>query len=89
MVQEGSRPPWVMAPGFQPVTVDYKTNSQMKPPHSYAKLICMAMRSMPGGKASLAAIYDWIQSNFAYFKYADCSWQVDYSDILNFISHRK
>lgn len=57
-------------------TVDYKTNPYVKPPFSYAALICMAMRESPNNKMTLSAIYSWITENFVYYKMADPSWQV-------------
>lgn len=56
-------------------TVDYKTNPYVKPPFSYAALICMAMRESPNNKMTLSAIYSWITENFVYYKMADPSWQ--------------
>lgn len=56
-------------------TFDYKTNPYVKPPFSYAALICMAMRESPNNKMTLSAIYSWITENFVYYKMADPSWQ--------------
>ena len=55
--------------------VDYKTNGSVKPPYSYATLICMAMKANKN-KMTLSAIYKWIRENFLYYKNADPSWQV-------------
>ncbi|KAH0632092.1 hypothetical protein JD844_020155 [Phrynosoma platyrhinos] len=55
--------------------VDYRTNSQVKPPYSYATLICMAMRASKEAKLTLSAIYAWITENFCYYRHADPSWQ--------------
>ncbi|XP_060116638.1 forkhead box protein J1-like [Heteronotia binoei] len=52
-----------------------KTDSQVKPPFSYATLICMAMRASKEAKLSLAAIYAWIMENFCYYRHAEPSWQ--------------
>ncbi|KAK2716745.1 uncharacterized protein LOC136039443 [Artemia franciscana] len=54
--------------------IDYKTVGDVKPPYSYATLICMAMRSYKN-KMTLSAIYKWIKDNFLYYKLADPSWQ--------------
>ncbi|XP_048407656.1 forkhead box protein J1-B isoform X2 [Stegostoma tigrinum] len=55
--------------------VDYKTNPHVKPPYSYATLICMAMQASKKSKITLSAIYNWITDNFCYYKHADPSWQ--------------
>ncbi|KAM6403485.1 forkhead box protein J1 [Rhynochetos jubatus] len=55
--------------------VDYKTNPYVKPPYSYAKLICMAMEASSQPKITLSAIYKWITDNFCYFQHADPTWQ--------------
>lgn len=57
-------------------TVDYKTNPYVKPPYSYATLICMAMKETKKHKITLSAIYNWITDNFMYYRMADPSWQV-------------
>lgn len=56
--------------------VDFKTNYKVKPPYSYATLICMAMRASKKSKLTLSAIYDWITENFCYYRHAEPSWQV-------------
>lgn len=56
--------------------IDYKTNPHVKPPYSYATLICMAMEASKKPKITLAAIYKWITDNFCYFRHADPTWQV-------------
>ncbi|CAM1291498.1 FOXJ1 (predicted) [Pycnogonum litorale] len=58
----------------QGVTVDYKSNPDVKPPFSYAKLICMAMKAN-NNKMTLASIYEWIRDNFVYYRNTDQSWQ--------------
>ncbi|MBN3279602.1 FXJ1B protein, partial [Polyodon spathula] len=55
--------------------VDYKTNAQVKPPYSYATLICMAMQASKKTKITLSAIYNWITDNFCYYRHAEPSWQ--------------
>ncbi|XP_005993280.3 forkhead box protein J1-A [Latimeria chalumnae] len=55
--------------------IDYKTNPHVKPPYSYATLICMAMQASKKTKITLSAIYKWITDNFCYFRYADPTWQ--------------
>ena len=56
--------------------IDYKTNPYVKPPYSYATLICMAMKETKKNKITLAGIYTWITENFMYYRHADPSWQV-------------
>ncbi|XP_043924036.1 forkhead box protein J1 [Protopterus annectens] len=55
--------------------IDYKTNPHVKPPYSYATLICMAMQASKKSKITLSAIYNWITDNFCYFRHADPTWQ--------------
>lgn len=57
-------------------SIDYKTNPYVKPPYSYATLICMAMKETKKTKITLSAIYNWITDNFMYYRLADPSWQV-------------
>lgn len=59
-----------------PDDVDYATNPHVKPPYSYATLICMAMQASKATKITLSAIYKWITDNFCYFRQADPTWQV-------------
>lgn len=59
-----------------PGTADYRTNAQLKPPYSYATLICMALQASQGARLTLAAIYAWITENFCYYRHAEPSWQV-------------
>ncbi|XP_068161727.1 forkhead box protein J1-B [Antennarius striatus] len=58
-----------------PMEVDYKTNSKVKPPYSYASLICMAMQASKQPKVTLSTIYNWITENFCYYRHAEPSWQ--------------
>lgn len=55
---------------------DYRTNPYIKPPFSYATLICMAMKETKKQKITLSSIYNWITENFIYYRMADPSWQV-------------
>ncbi|NXO46656.1 FOXJ1 protein, partial [Locustella ochotensis] len=55
--------------------IDYRTNPHVKPPYSYATLICMAMEASEKPKLTLAAICKWIRDNFCYFRRAHPSWQ--------------
>ncbi|KAM6897864.1 forkhead box protein J1-B [Xenentodon cancila] len=58
-----------------PVEVDYKSNPKVKPPYSYASLICMAMQASKQPKVTLSTIYNWITENFCYYRHAEPSWQ--------------
>ncbi|XP_059937455.1 forkhead box protein J1-like [Mesoplodon densirostris] len=58
-----------------PNDVDYATNLHVKPPYSYATLICMAMQASKATKITLSAIYKWITDSFCYFRHADPTWQ--------------
>ncbi|KAM9305912.1 forkhead box protein J1.2-like [Gastrophryne carolinensis] len=69
---------WPSLPTSAPNTiqeVDYRTNPHVKPPYSYASLICMAMEASQQRKLTLSAIYNWITQNFCYYRHADPSWQ--------------
>ncbi|XP_055971408.1 forkhead box protein J1 [Sorex fumeus] len=66
-------PPGPQAP--PPDDVDYASNPHVKPPYSYATLICMAMQASKATKITLSAIYKWITDNFCYFRHADPTWQ--------------
>ncbi|SCU94235.1 LAFA_0F20648g1_1 [Lachancea sp. 'fantastica'] len=50
-------------------------NKNVKPPFSYATMITQAILSNPEGVLSLADIYKYISSNFAYYRYAKTGWQ--------------
>ncbi|XP_006635390.1 forkhead box protein J1-A [Lepisosteus oculatus] len=63
------------AQGHSPEDIDYKTNPHVKPPYSYATLICMAMQASKKSKITLSCIYKWITDNFCYFRHADPTWQ--------------
>ncbi|CAL8302305.1 unnamed protein product [Lota lota] len=58
-----------------PADIDYKNNPKVKPPYSYASLICMAMQASKQPKVTLSTIYNWITENFCYYKHAEPSWQ--------------
>lgn len=47
----------------------------IKPPYSYATMITQAILSNPEGVMSLAEIYAWISSHYAYYKYSKTGWQ--------------
>jgi len=64
------------SPHLQMEKIDYRTNPYVKPPFSYASLICMAMKDSKKSKITLSAIYSWVTENFMYYRMADPSWQV-------------
>ncbi|XP_043955752.1 forkhead box protein J1-A [Gambusia affinis] len=68
-------PPGLAARGHCPAEVDYRSNPDIKPPFSYATLICMAMQASQHSKLTLASIYQWITDNFCYYRHADPTWQ--------------
>ena len=61
--------------------IDYKVVGDVKPPYSYASLICMAMKTNKH-KMTLSSIYKWIKENFLYYRNADPSWQVNRTHIF-------
>lgn len=73
--------PGIVAHGHCPDEVDYKTNAHIKPPYSYATLICMAMQASKKTKITLSCIYKWITDNFCYYRHADPTWQVKNTQI--------
>ncbi|KAI5959066.1 FKH2 [Candida pseudojiufengensis] len=50
-------------------------SKDIKPPYSYATMITQAILSNPSGVMSLADIYNWISSHYAYYKYSKTGWQ--------------
>ncbi|XP_028255870.1 forkhead box protein J1-A-like [Parambassis ranga] len=78
--------PGIVAQGDCPDKLDYKTDAHIKPPYSYATLICMAMQAGKKGKITLSCIYEWITDNFCYYRHADPTWQ---NSIRHRLSHSK
>ncbi|CCK73045.1 forkhead family transcription factor FKH2 KNAG_0M01920 [Huiozyma naganishii CBS 8797] len=66
--------------GF-PHAMDFATdlsldeNRTVKPPHSYATMITQAILSSAEGIISLADIYRFISTNYAYYRFAKTGWQ--------------
>ena len=49
-----------------------------KPPYSYATLITFAINSTPRHRMTLSDIYNWISTNFPYYRDAGTGWKVSY-----------
>ncbi|VDN51488.1 unnamed protein product [Dracunculus medinensis] len=54
--------------------IDFSRDA-IKPPYSYAQLITLAMRHHRNCKVLLSDIYDYIKTNFAWYRKADLTWQ--------------
>ncbi|KAI9702196.1 MAG: transcription factor [Bogoriella megaspora] len=57
--------------------IDYSQDSakDLKPPHSYAQLIGMAIIQSAEGQLTLHNIYEYIKRNYAYFRNGGGGWQ--------------
>lgn len=51
-------------------------SSFQKPPYSYATLISKALQSSEKKRLTLNGIYEWIKTNFPYYRTAEAAWQV-------------
>ena len=58
--------------------IDYSSDSakDIKPGLSYATMIAQAITSTPDQSISLKGIYDWIITNFSYYRHHGGNWQV-------------
>jgi len=58
-------------------SIDYSadTAKDLKPPHSYAQLIGMAILSTHEQQMTLNNIYKWIMANYAFYRYNTGGWQ--------------
>ena len=58
-------------------TIDYSADSakDLKPPHSYAQLIGMAILSTHEQQMTLNNIYKWIMANYAFYRFNTGGWQ--------------
>jgi hypothetical protein len=50
-------------------------NNTQKPPYSYAELIAQAIKSVPSYKLPLNKIYEWISTNYPFYKLSETGWQ--------------
>jgi hypothetical protein len=57
--------------------IDYSSDNakDLKPPHSYAQLIGMAILSTEERQMTLNNIYQWIMSNYAFYRFNTAGWQ--------------
>lgn len=53
-----------------------------KPPYSYAALITFAINSSQRRRMTLSDIYNWISSNFPYYRDAGTGWKVGVRSLL-------
>ncbi|KAK6176259.1 hypothetical protein SNE40_014572 [Patella caerulea] len=67
--------PPVIKSSFPIENKNYKNNSCIKPPYSYATLISMAINETKEKKINISSIYKWITDNFSYYKMADSHWK--------------
>ncbi|KAK8213617.1 transcription factor [Zalaria obscura] len=58
-------------------SIDYSADAakDLKPPHSYAQLIGMAILSTPEQQMTLNNIYKWITANYAFYRFNTGGWQ--------------
>ncbi|KAK5110044.1 hypothetical protein LTR62_006288 [Meristemomyces frigidus] len=58
-------------------SIDYSSESakDLKPPHSYAQLIGMAILSTHQQQMTLNNIYKWIMDNYSFFRFNTGGWQ--------------
>mmetsp|Transcript_34933 Transcript_34933/g.91442 ORF Transcript_34933/g.91442 Transcript_34933/m.91442 type:complete len:467 (+) Transcript_34933:414-1814(+) len=55
--------------------LDWASSVEPKPPHNYATLIYMAIKSSKTGKVTLSEIYSYIQDNFVYYRDNEGGWK--------------
>eukprot|EP00730_Choanoeca_flexa_P015988 TRINITY_DN7469_c0_g1_i2.p2 TRINITY_DN7469_c0_g1~~TRINITY_DN7469_c0_g1_i2.p2 ORF type:complete len:123 (+),score=11.03 TRINITY_DN7469_c0_g1_i2:128-496(+) len=56
--------------------VDWSQETSRKPPFAYSTLCYMALTESDKSKLELNEIYDFVTSNFAYYRAADAGWKV-------------
>jgi len=55
--------------------INWAVASELKPPHNYATMIYMAVRSTPNAKVTLNDVYLYIQRHFQYYRVANPGWK--------------
>lgn len=58
------------------MTEEQPALNYQKPPYSYATLISKALQESETKKLTLSEIYEWIKTNFPYYRTAEAAWQV-------------
>jgi pSer/pThr/pTyr-binding forkhead associated (FHA) protein len=58
-------------------SIDYSADNakDLKPPHSYAQLIGMAILSTTDQQMTLSNIYKWIMANYSFYRFNTGGWQ--------------
>jgi pSer/pThr/pTyr-binding forkhead associated (FHA) protein len=58
-------------------SIDYSADNakDLKPPHSYAQLIGMAILSTADQQMTLSNIYKWIMANYSFYRFNTGGWQ--------------
>lgn len=65
----------VMMESTESIDYAHDSSKDLKPPHSYAQLIGMAILSTPEQQMTLNNIYKWIMSNYAFYRFNTGGWQ--------------
>ena len=55
---------------------DFYRRTDVRPPFTYAALIRQAINESHGRQLTLNEIYNWFQSNFAFFRRNAATWKV-------------
>ncbi|CAG8444210.1 7510_t:CDS:2 [Funneliformis caledonium] len=63
------------SPVGEKIDISKYQSRQIKPPFSYASLIAQAIQSAPSKRMTLNAIYNWITTQYPYYKIAQNGWQ--------------
>lgn len=62
---------------LDPVEAQVYMFQEAKPPYSYAALITFAINSTDKKRMTLSDIYNWISTNFPYYRDAGTGWKVN------------
>lgn len=65
----------VMMESTESIDYSHDQAKDLKPPHSYAQLIGMAILSTAEQQMTLNNIYKWIMSNYAFYRFNTGGWQ--------------